>query len=104
MSEEMQLSDREKELAEEMEKLGHAMQTGIMYMIEKGSKIGDPKHLRTGINSALVFNGTVVKLLVKKGLITREEYAEAAVEDLRAEVKQYEKWLAEIFNVNIKLG
>jgi len=98
------ISEREKELAEEIQKLQYAMQTGIMYMVEKGSKTCQPKHMRTGINSALIFNGSVVRLLVEKGLITREEYAEAAVADLRAEVKRYESELSEIFKSNIKLG
>jgi len=98
------ISEREKELYEEMAALQHAMQTGIMYMIDRGSKTGEPKRLRVGVNSALVFNGTVVRLLVGKGLITREEYAEASVEDLRAEVKRYEKELSEIFGKTITLG
>lgn len=75
-----------------------------MYLVEKGSKICEPKHMRTGIDSALVFNGTVVKLLVEKGIITPEEFAEAAVEDLKAEVKRMEKELSEIFGSNITLG
>ncbi|HEB27358.1 MAG TPA: hypothetical protein ENI05_06225 [Porticoccus sp.] len=93
MSEE--ISDREIELAEEMMALQHAMQTGIKALIEYGLVSEDPKHLRTGMSSALVFNGTVVRLLVEKGIITREEYAEAAVVDLKAEVKRYEKEISE---------
>ncbi len=103
MSEEMQLSDREKELAEEMQALQHAMQSGIKMLMEYEIISTDPKHLRTGVNSALVFNATVVNLLVEKGIITREEYIEATVKDLRAEVKMYEKEISEHLGYNITL-
>ncbi len=90
-----EISDREKKLAEEMMALQHAMQSGIKMLMEYGLVSRDPKHLRVGLNSSLVFNGTVVRLLVEKGIITREEHAAAAVADLKAEVKRYEQEISE---------
>lgn len=36
-----------------------------------------PKHLRVGVNSAMVNDLAVAELLIEKGIFTREEYIEA---------------------------
>jgi hypothetical protein len=51
----------------------HAMQTGVANL--SGNDLA-PKHLRVGINSALVDNAALARLLVKKGVFTQEEYTE----------------------------
>ena len=58
----------------------HAMQSATALQIERLGERGaaaDPKHLRVGVNSAMVDGGAMAELLVKKGLITDLEYLEA---------------------------
>lgn len=51
----------------------HGVQTGVMYQMQVTNEC-DPKHLRVGINSAMVNDGALVTLLIEKGTITEEEY------------------------------
>lgn len=67
----------------------HAMQTGIAYIMEYDPKCVEPKHLRVGINTALVEAGAMAKLLIKKGLITEDEYYQALIEGVGEEVERY---------------
>jgi len=78
------------ELANEHQALQHAMQTGVMLDQERGSQCGTSKHLRVGLNTALVDHGSLVDLLVKKGIITDEEYAQAMRDGMQSEVDRYE--------------
>lgn len=41
----------------------HAMQTGVMYELENDPTSGTPKHLRVGINAAMVNHGALVKTI-----------------------------------------
>lgn len=74
----------------------HAMQTGVKYEMEKESLRGvepgatSPKHLRVGVNSALVSHGALVKLLVDKGILTQDEYFASQADAMEAEVALYE--------------
>lgn len=104
MAKEQKASKRELELAEEMAQLGHALQSGVKAEMDKRHEPTSPKHLRTGVNTALVYHGALVKLLVDKGIFTREEYGEAAVAAMREEVERYEKRLSELYGTNITLG
>lgn len=54
------------------QKLLHAMQTGVAFKIEKEGKEIEPKHLRVGVNAALVQTSATANLLMKKGLITED--------------------------------
>ena len=77
----------------------HAMQTGVAYEMSnyRPSSATDPdlatspKHLRVGINSALCDNAALARLLVDKGIITEEEYAEAVRIEMCREVDRYEE-------------
>jgi hypothetical protein len=51
----------------------HAMQTGVALKMNYDQKETSPKSLRVGVNSALVSNGALAKLLIDKGLITLDE-------------------------------
>lgn len=62
------------------------------------------KHLRTGIDSAMVNDAALVELLIKKGVITREEYFVSLVEQAEQEKKRYEDILSRHFQKNITLG
>lgn len=68
----------------------HAVQAGVQMDINLGSKDTEPKHLRTGINGALCDHGSLVKLLIAKGVITEEEYMQAIAEGAEAEKARYE--------------
>jgi hypothetical protein len=93
-----------QELAEEYKALCHAMQSGVQMEMNHGSTDTHPKHLRVGINSALVDSSSLAKLLMAKGIITEQEYYEAITEGMRAEVARYEKALSERMGANIKLA
>src|SRR5687767_13839287 len=44
-------------------KLCHAMQTGVAFKMEKDNKDTTPKHLRVGINAAMVDHAALTNLL-----------------------------------------
>ena len=70
----------------------HAMQTGVAYEMNKGGRdpATEPKHLRVGINAAMADHEGLVRLLIRKGLITDEEYREAIADSMEAELKRYQ--------------
>lgn len=71
----------------------HAMQSGVAAEHARGSRDGEPKHLRVGVNSALVAQGGLARLLIDKGLITEAEYTAAVADAMEAEVARYEEIL-----------
>lgn len=84
--------------------LCHAMQTGVAYKMEKDVSDTTPKHLRVGINSALVQDSALALLLMKKGIITEDEYFDAVNEAMEREVKSYQEELRHLYGVDITLG
>ena len=80
----------------------HAMQAGVSAIMACGSSEADPKHLRVGVNNALVEGGVLTKLLIDKGAFTEEEYFEALLEGVEAEVAKYKEKLKE-FGINAEL-
>lgn len=84
------------ELLREYARLNHAMMTGIGYDLEYNPQQAEDKHVRSGINSALVSHSALAKLLMAKGLITELEYWQAVIKELRNEVKSYEDKLESI--------
>lgn len=81
----------------------HAMQSGVAMMMNYDPKPTEPKHLRVGVNSALCDQAALVKLLVNKGVITRRDYEEALVTEMKREVAGYEEQLRKIVGANITL-
>lgn len=82
------MNDQERYLA-----AAHAMQTGVKYEMEalgSANSATSPKHLRAGINSSLVAQAGLTKLLVDKGIITEEEYVKYQADAMEDEVKKYE--------------
>jgi hypothetical protein len=90
-----------KKKAKRYQQLAHAMQSGVAY--EKDEFEREHKHLRVGINAAHVDHSALVGLLIKKGIITQEEYLDALVEAMEAEVKRYEEKLSRDYGANISL-
>jgi hypothetical protein len=83
--------------------LSHRVQSGVAWDHSTGSDDGTPKHLRTGVNIALVETGAIGRLLVRKGLVTPGEYADAIIEGLEKEVAMYERRLREKLGSNVTL-
>lgn len=81
----------------------HAVQTGVMYMMENGSKEAEPKQLRVGINSAMVSDAAIVKLLVDKGLITMDEFYKELADAAEKEAKLYTEALEQVYGVKVTL-
>jgi hypothetical protein len=75
----------------------HGMQTGVKYEMESAALRGardtstEPKHLRVGVNSAMVSHAALVKLLVEKGILTEDEYITSQADTMEAEVALYEE-------------
>lgn len=96
-----------EQLAEENFALLHAVQSGIMQKMEAGiSKETEPKHLRVGVNNALIETSALLTVLVNKGILTAEEYFTEVNNLLREEVKRYEQELTEHYGgkINISLA
>ena len=68
----------------------HEMQTGVAVEHGHGSQDGTPKHLRVGINSALINDAALARLLIEKGVFTEDEYTEAVALEAEAEAKRYQ--------------
>jgi SOS response regulatory protein OraA/RecX len=64
----------------------------------------EPKHLRTGLNMAMVEHAALARLLIAKGVITEEEYMQALAEGAEAEKQQYEDRLRARFGRNVRLA
>ena len=78
----------------------HAIQSGVKMQIELDRASGgntagaDPKHLRVGVNSSMVNDEAVARLLIAKGVFTEIEYYEAMVEASAKEKARYEAELS----------
>jgi hypothetical protein len=77
----------------------HAMQSGVAMdmQTDPGTSHGatTPKHLRVGLNSAMVTDQAVAELLIAKGIITNDEYLEAVASCMEREAQRYEDILNE---------
>lgn len=99
----------DEEFLAEYKRLGHAIQTGIGWKIQldTGSPDvnSDPnlnahKHLRVGIDTNKADLGSISRLLVKKGLISDDEFKQAILEGLELEKASYEDQLNERFGLS----
>ena len=71
----------------------HAMQTGVAIEMQITPKPTSPKHLRVGVNSALVANAAIARLLIAKGVFTLEEHEKAAADEMELEKIRYKMHL-----------
>jgi hypothetical protein len=83
--------ERVQALRAEYERLTHAMQSGVGWLagFEPESLEKSLKHLRVGINSAMVNQAATMDLLFRKGIVTEEEYYQALVDWMKKEVETY---------------
>jgi hypothetical protein len=54
----------------------HGIQSAVAFRLSSGWDGASPKHLRTGLNSAMVEHSALAQLLMKKGVFTEAEYLE----------------------------
>ena len=83
----------------------YAMQAGVALRENLGrSNETTPKHLRVGVNSAMVEHSALARLLITKGVITDTEYRASLAEGMREEVERYEYGLSEELGKRVTLG
>ena len=82
----------------------HAMQSGVAYEMNSGSRDTEPKHLRVGINSAMIQMTGLVRLLVDKGIIEPGEYWRYQADEAEREVARYEERANEGGGTRISFG
>jgi len=82
----------------------HAMQTGVATLMGLDPNETTPKHLRVGVNNALIGEGVLAKLLLDKGVITEEEYWKELADMTEKEVESYKTVLKDRWpNIAINL-
>ena len=81
----------------------HAVQTGVKMLMAYDKGETSPKHLRVGVNSAMRDSTAMARLLIKKKVITEEEYQKAVMDEMVREVRRYEEKLSRILGRTIKL-
>jgi len=81
----------------------HAMGSGVAMEHAIGIGDGTPKQLRIGINSAMVNDLALARLLIAKGIITVEEYSEAVRVAMVEEVVRYERRLSDRLGKSVTL-
>ena len=104
-SEAMSLEDKLEQQRMRYAAAAHAMQSGVATEMHTpgGQRLTEPKHLRVGINSALVDTSGLAQLLMDKGLITQLEYFTAIADAMVGEHERYERELSEHFGSKITL-
>lgn len=84
-------------------RLQHAMQSGVASDLASSGP-EDPKHLRVGVNTALTDAGSLVRLLIAKGVITEAEVAKALADGMAEEVARYEAMLSKRLGTKVTLA
>jgi hypothetical protein len=87
-----------------LEQASHAMQSGVAMEMNYDPGPTEPKHLRVGVNAALVYQAALARLLVDKGIISWDEYNAAITDEMNREVERYEQRLTERAGAKITLG
>lgn len=82
----------------------HAVQTGVAMNIDLDPRESAPKHLRVGVNSALLNQAAIARLLIARGVFTEAEYIEAITAEANKEAEMYEALLSKHFGRPVKLG
>jgi hypothetical protein len=84
---------RKKAATERYAAAAHAVQTGVAVAIHRGDQAASPKHLRVGVNSAMVDSGALARLLIEKRIISEVEYLEALALAMEEEQQRFEQKL-----------
>lgn len=86
------------------EALAHAVQSGVAAKMHIAPEETEPKHLRVGVNMAMVESAALAGLLMEKGVFTEAEYRQALIAMLQREVGSYETFLSNHYGRKITLG
>lgn len=81
----------------------HAMQSGVAAKMERAPKETEPKHLRTGVNAAMVEHAALIRLLLNTGVINERDYFVALADAMQDEVAMYERELTERLGTEVTL-
>lgn len=94
------------ELRAEYERHLHGMQSGVKAMMEAQPRplADELKHLRVGINSAMVNDLALVRILMAKGVLSALEYSEAMTVAMREEKEGYERQVGELYATKVTLA
>lgn len=91
------------DLHDRYKKVMHAVQSGVASEMQFAPSATTPKHLRVGVNSALIETGAISQLLLDKEIITEEEYLTSIVEFAEREKASYEEILTKHYGKPITL-
>jgi hypothetical protein len=80
------------------------VQSGVQALEDLDGKPESSKHLRVGINTALVDHAALAELLIAKGLITRKEYAKALADAMEREHRRLEAAISKRVGSAVSLG
>lgn len=89
----MEISEQAQEHHQRYLRAAHAMQSGVAMNMNYEPSETDPKHMRVGVNSAMIEHAALVDVLVEKGLITHEEFFKSLADKMELEVRRYEATL-----------
>ena len=95
--------DRKQQLWSRISTAQHSMQTGVAAKMAVSEKETQPKHLRVGVNMAMVEHSALVELLIEKGVITELEYLEKLAAGIEKEAAAYQEFLSGQLGSNISL-
>jgi len=87
------MSQTLEELRAKLIRLGHAMQSGVAFTMPIDPKATSVKHLRVGVNNALINNAAIASLLMQKGIITEEEYLRELITWTEQDIERYREQL-----------
>jgi hypothetical protein len=82
----------------------HAMQSGVAMMMKYDPDEASPKHLRVGVNSAMVESAVLARLLIEKGILTEDEFSERLATQMAVEADLYEQRLSELLGARVWLA
>lgn len=94
------MSDAETTLSElhaRLLALGHAMQTGVAYTMSIDPGETTPKHLRVGVNNAMIGVAAIADLLIQKGIFTEEEYVRSLITWTERDIASYQATLGQMY-------
>lgn len=92
------------ENAQRYHNAAHAVQSGIAMKLERDPTFGTPKDLRVGIDTTKADLGSLVTLLIAKGVFTHAEYLAALADGMEREKELWESILSEDFGTEVRLA
>lgn len=81
----------------------HGMQSGVAAKMNFDPADTEPKHLRVGVNSAMIQHSALSRLLIDKGVITEREYFSAVADAMERERDGYQREVSEHYGTSVTL-